>query len=180
MMKKALLSLVIVNLLAACSSTKEPVKVEQKTAEPVSQTSTNTGADTSGTQQNMGGDANRLDPLKDPNNQLSKRNVYFDYDKYDIKSEYKSLVEAHARFLAQNPSRTVRIEGNADERGSREYNLALGQKRAEAVRKALAATGASDRQVEAVSNGEEKPRATGSDESAYTENRRADLFYNGE
>lgn len=180
MMKKALLGIVIVNLLAACSSTKEqPAQVTQKTPDNTP-TATTSGADTSGMNQNAGGDSNRLDPLKDPNNTLSKRNVYFDYDKYDIKSEYKSLVESHGRYLAQNPSRSVRIEGNADDRGSREYNLALGQKRAEAVRKALTATGATDKQVEAVSNGEEKPRASGSDESAYAENRRADVFYDGE
>ncbi|QNM99048.1 peptidoglycan-associated lipoprotein Pal [Chitinimonas koreensis] len=122
----------------------------------------------------------RLDPLKDPANILSKRGVYFDYDKYDIRGDQQALVEAHGRYLAANPSRSVRLEGNADERGSREYNLALGQKRAEAVRRAFSLLGAKDSQVEAVSNGEEKPRATGRDEESYAENRRADVIYNGE
>ncbi|WP_308419674.1 peptidoglycan-associated lipoprotein Pal [Chitinimonas koreensis] len=111
---------------------------------------------------------------------LSKRGVYFDYDKYDIRGDQQALVEAHGRYLAANPSRSVRLEGNADERGSREYNLALGQKRAEAVRRAFSLLGAKDSQVEAVSNGEEKPRATGRDEESYAENRRADVIYNGE
>jgi peptidoglycan-associated lipoprotein len=103
--------------------------------------------------------------------------IYFDYDSFVIKPEFQSVVEAHARFLSANKGRKLVIEGNTDERGGREYNLALGQKRAEAVRRALGLLGATDAQVEAVSFGEEKPAATGSDEEAYAKNRRAEFNY---
>jgi len=182
-MKKTLLSLVLVNLMLAGCSTTKPAEVVRNDTSSTSTTTNNsvnpdTGRTTTGTVDNTGG--GKIDPIKDPSNILSKRNVYFDYDKYDVKDQYRNVVEAHGRFLASNPSRNVRVEGNADERGSREYNLALAQKRAEAVRRALTSYGANDKQVEAVSNGEEKPRAMGHDESAYTENRRADIFYAGE
>ena len=107
----------------------------------------------------------------------TKRIVLFDFDSFVVKDEYRPTVEAHARYLNANKTRRVVIQGNTDERGSREYNLALGQKRAEAVRKSLAALGVSDSQMEAVSFGEEKPKSTGSDEAAWAENRRADLVY---
>ena len=94
-----------------------------------------------------------------------------------VQPEFQSVVEAHARYLASNPTRKVVVEGNTDERGGREYNLALGQKRADAVRRALATLGVSDSQVESVSFGEEKPRSTGTDEASLAENRRADLRY---
>jgi peptidoglycan-associated lipoprotein len=94
-----------------------------------------------------------------------------------VQPEFQSVVEAHARYLAGNRNKRVVIEGNTDERGGREYNLALGQKRADAVRRALATLGVDDAQMEAVSFGEEKPRATGADESSLAENRRADLSY---
>jgi peptidoglycan-associated lipoprotein len=118
-----------------------------------------------------------VDPLNDPASPLSKRSIYFDYDSFIVKEEYRSVVEAHARFLNTNKQRKVLIQGNTDERGSREYNLALGQKRAEAVRKALQALGVSETQLEAVSLGEEKPRAMGTDEASLAENRRADMVY---
>lgn len=108
---------------------------------------------------------------------LAKRSIYFELDRFDIKEEYRSLVEAHANFLKRNPDRRVVVEGNTDERGSREYNLSLGQKRAEAVKRMLVLLGVPERQLEAVSFGEEKPKAPGKDEAAYTENRRADLSY---
>jgi peptidoglycan-associated lipoprotein len=108
---------------------------------------------------------------------LAKRSVYFDLDSFEIKPEYRSLVEAHAAFLRKNASRKVVVEGNTDERGSREYNLSLGQKRAEAVKKALVLLGVPESQLEAVSFGEEKPKAQGHDEASYAENRRSDLSY---
>jgi peptidoglycan-associated lipoprotein len=103
--------------------------------------------------------------------------VYFDYDSYTIKPEFQSLIESHARFLKQNGTRHVVIEGHTDERGGREYNLALGQRRSEAVRRALELLGVRDTQVEAVSFGKEKPVAQGNDESAYAQNRRAEIDY---
>ena len=118
--------------------------------------------------------------LTDPKSPLSKRNVFFDFDKYDIKAEYKDLVAAHGKFLAANGQMKVLVQGNADERGSREYNLALGQKRADAVKKALLLTGAKEDQVESVSLGEEKPRCADHKEECWTQNRRADVLYKGE
>ena len=104
-----------------------------------------------------------------------KRSVYYEFDKFDIKPEYRPLLESHARWLKANPKAKLVIEGNADERGSREYNVALGQRRAESVTKMLVLMGARADQIEAVSWGEEKPRATGHDDGAWSENRRADF-----
>jgi peptidoglycan-associated lipoprotein len=103
--------------------------------------------------------------------------IYFDYDSFAIKPEFQSTVETHARFLGSNKGRKVAIEGHTDERGGREYNLALGQKRAEAVRRALGLLGAADAQIEAVSFGKEKPAVVGSTEEAYAQNRRAEISY---
>lgn len=103
-----------------------------------------------------------------------KPSIYFDYDKFDIKSEYQPTITAFANYLKADVKARLVIEGNADERGTTEYNLALGQKRAEAVSKALGVLGVPANRVEAVSNGEEKPRAKGSTEAAWAENRRAD------
>ncbi len=121
-----------------------------------------------------------LAALKDPKSILSKRSIYFDFDKYDIKAEYKPLIEAHGKFLAGHPTLKMLIQGNADERGSREYNLALGQKRAEAAKKMLVLLGAKEDQVEAVSLGKEKPRCTESTEECWAQNRRDDMLYSGE
>ncbi|GAB4171219.1 MAG: peptidoglycan-associated lipoprotein Pal [Rhodocyclaceae bacterium] len=118
--------------------------------------------------------------LKDPNNILSKRSVFFEFDSFAIKDEFKPLLEAHAKFLASRPQMKMLIQGNADERGSREYNLALGQKRADAVKAVLILLGVKESQIESVSLGEEKPRNPGHDESAWAENRRGDLLYSGE
>jgi len=119
-------------------------------------------------------------PLRDPNNILSKRSIYFDFDSNLVKDEFKPIVAAHARYLQQHSGASMRIEGNADERGSREYNLALGQRRADAVRQMMQLLGARGGQIETVSFGEEKPRATGNDEASWAENRRADIVYQGE
>lgn len=117
-------------------------------------------------------------PYLDPSNALYReRSVYFDFDKYVVKPEDTRLIELHGKFLAANPTVAIRIEGNTDEQGGAEYNLALGQKRAEAVSKALSVYGVKPTQVEAVSFGEEKPKALGHDEAAHAQNRRADLAY---
>lgn len=117
------------------------------------------------------------DPLNDPKGELAARSVYFDFDSYVVKEDYQSVIQAHARYLNKNKNRRIFIQGNTDERGGREYNLALGQKRAEAVRKSLSLLGVSDGQMEAVSFGKEKPKALGNDEASWAENRRADLVY---
>ncbi|MGZ3183110.1 MAG: peptidoglycan-associated lipoprotein Pal [Telluria sp.] len=118
----------------------------------------------------------QVDPLNDPNGPLAKRSVYFDFDNYAVKPEFAPVVSAHANYLDHHQRKVV-IQGNTDDRGGTEYNLALGQKRAEAVRKALEAQGVPDSQLEAVSFGKEKPKAKGEDEAAWAENRRADLAY---
>ncbi len=118
--------------------------------------------------------------LKDPSNILSKRSVYFELDSFSVRDEFKPMVEAHARYLRSTPSAKLLIQGNTDERGGREYNLALGQKRADAVKKMLILLGAKEEQIESVSLGEEKPKAQGSTEEAYSENRRDDILYQGE
>jgi peptidoglycan-associated lipoprotein len=105
------------------------------------------------------------------------RLVYFDYDSFVIKPEFQSLIESHAAFIKSDKSRKVVIEGHTDERGGREYNLALGQKRAEAVRRALGLLGVGDSQIEALSFGKEKPAVQGNDESVWAKNRRAEISY---
>jgi peptidoglycan-associated lipoprotein len=116
-------------------------------------------------------------PLKDPGNVLSRRSVYFDFDQFLIKDPDRPLLQAHATYLRQHPSAKVVVQGNTDERGSREYNIALGQRRSDAVKQVLRLLGAEDRQIETVSFGKEKPRCTADDESCWSQNRRADLVY---
>jgi len=118
--------------------------------------------------------------LKDPNNILSRRTVYFDFDRFEVRDEYRPLVEAHAKFLRENPSAKMLIQGNADERGSREYNVGLGQRRSDSVKKMLILLGARDSQIEAVSLGEEKPACSEHSEDCWAKNRRDDMLYNGE
>ncbi|HEX2530835.1 MAG TPA: peptidoglycan-associated lipoprotein Pal [Burkholderiaceae bacterium] len=156
-------------LLAACSST--PKQDDQaaaapapapKSAEPAPAAAVTTPA---------------VDPLDDPKSALAKRSVYFDFDSYAVKDEFKPVVDVHSKYLTTNKNRKIVIQGNTDERGGAEYNLALGQKRAEAVRKSLVVLGVPESQMEAVSFGKEKPKAAGHDEAAWTENRRADIVY---
>jgi len=104
-----------------------------------------------------------------------KRSVYYEFDQFDVKPEYQALVESHAKWLRANPQARLTIEGNADERGSREYNLALGQRRAESVTRMMMVFGVRPEQIEAVSFGKERPRATAHDEASWAENRRADF-----
>ena len=172
---RSLVALSAVAIVAGCAS---PVDVGAKKEAPIETPKTTTAppvaADTRKVEQVV---APEVDPLNDPKGVLAKRSVYFDFDSYVIKAEYQGVIEAHAKYLRDHKARKVSVEGNADERGSREYNVALGQKRAEAVKKALVQAGAAESQLEAVSFGEEKPRATGHDEAAWAENRRGDLRY---
>lgn len=155
--------------LAACGSS---VKLDDKAK--VEERSTTTTADSRTVAPVTTGST---DPLNDPKGVLAKRSIYFDFDSFIVKDEFKPVVEAHAKYLSANKGRKIVVAGNTDERGGREYNLALGQKRAEAVRKSLSVLGVSEAQMEAVSFGEEKPKATGSDEASWAENRRADIVY---
>ena len=117
--------------------------------------------------------------LADPASALSKRSVYYDFDMYNIREEFQPMVEAHAKFLREHKELRVRVEGNCDERGSREYNLALGQRRADSIKRAMTLLGVPPRQIETVSFGAEKPKAVGSNEEAWAENRRSDIVYVG-
>jgi peptidoglycan-associated lipoprotein len=108
---------------------------------------------------------------------LSKRVVYFDFDRADIRADSQAVVSAHAAFLAKNPAQKVRLEGHADERGSREYNIGLGERRGQAVRRALLLSGVAEAQLSTVSYGEERPAVAGSDEQAYALNRRVEIVY---
>lgn len=119
----------------------------------------------------------KADPFSDPKNPLSKGSIYYDFDKSIIKEEYKPIVNAHASYLAKHPGARVRIEGNCDERGSREYNLALGQRRADSVRTMMKLLGASENQIDTVSYGKEKPLCTEQNEDCWSQNRRSDIIY---
>ena len=182
-MKKLLIVALITGMLAACgaSPTKEQdgaavedrkpgEVVDRPPVKPVDKAATKPLTD-----KPFAGSA-----LKDPGNILSKRSIFFDYDSYLIKDEFKPVVTAHARHLQQNAAAKMRIEGNADDRGSREYNLALGQRRAEAVKQMMQLLGARGEQIESVSFGEEKPRCTDAAESCWSQNRRGDIVYQGE
>jgi peptidoglycan-associated lipoprotein len=156
----ALISVSVLALLSACSSTKLDNTASDASPKAVSSV------------------APVVADHLNPNSLIStQRSVYFDFDKFVVKSEYNALIERQGKYLAANPTLAIRAEGNADERGGREYNLALGQKRAEAVVRALKVYGVSDKQVEPVSFGSEKPKAQGHTEEAWAQNRRVDLAY---
>jgi peptidoglycan-associated lipoprotein len=171
-MKKIIAIAAFAMLIAGCSSTPTTdggAPVQEGTA-PSGPT---TGA--------VDGRSMAGDPLNDPNHPLYKslqaRSVFFDYDSDAIKSEYVPVVESHARFLRDNANRKVLIQGNADERGSREYNLGLGQRRADAIKSRMTLLGANAGQIESTSLGEEKPRCSEAAEACYSQNRRGDLVY---
>lgn len=158
-------------LMAACSSTKLDDKA------PIADHSSSVPGTSADSRTVSTVNAPGTDALNDPKGILARRSVYFDYDSYIVKNEFTSVVDAHARYLSANKGRKIIIQGNTDDRGGREYNLALGQKRAEAVRKAMSLLGVAESQMEAVSLGKEKPKATSGDEAAFAENRRADIVY---
>jgi peptidoglycan-associated lipoprotein len=116
-------------------------------------------------------------PLDDPTGSLSVRTIYFDYDSDAVRVEFRPVVEAHANYLATHPNTAITLEGHADERGSREYNLALGERRALSVRRQMVLLGASAAQIRTVSYGEERPAIEGHDEQSYAQNRRAEILY---
>lgn len=176
LVRAAMAGAVFTFVLGGCSS----VNLDEQKPAPIVDASTAgkpTGPDARAVVPVDAQSARGLDPFTDPNNPLSKKSVFFDFDSFVVKSEFQPLVEAHGKFLAANGGRQIKIEGNTDERGGREYNLALGQKRAEAVKQRLLLMGARDQQIETVSFGKEKPRATGSTEEAWAQNRRADIIY---
>ena len=179
-MKRIALYLSIALLAAACASKESrdegPSVTDRSSAVPP----TTAGGSSSSTTRPMTADTYRGNALTDPNSPLSKRSVFFDFDSNAVKDDYRGLVQAHSRYMADKRDTRIRIEGNCDERGSREYNLALGQRRAESVKKVMTVLGVGDGRIETTSYGEEKPVATGHDEASWAQNRRADIKYAGE
>jgi peptidoglycan-associated lipoprotein len=172
--------------LAACTSTPEnTAQVEDRNATAATNTAgtQSAGTTTTGIGTAAGMSGNNLQnnsALRDPRSPLSRREIFYDLDSFTVRDEYKPLLEAHAAYLKNNRNARIKVEGNTDERGSREYNLALGQKRSESVKRVLMLLGVSEAQIDTVSFGEEKPRNSASNEAAYSENRRCDLAYAGE
>jgi peptidoglycan-associated lipoprotein len=169
-------------LLAACSSSpvseQEPASVEDRTAAPAQKPGASTGSIATVDVTGRGLAAGQDPAVK--MGVLAQRSIFYDLDQNDIKDQYKPLVEAHARYLRDNPNRKILIQGNTDERGGREYNIGLGQRRADGVKRMMQLLGAREDQIESVSLGEEKPRDEGHDEQAWSKNRRSDILYQGE
>ena len=195
-MKKLISVVTLCAVLAACASTPSDTAAPVDERNPLASSAVPAGSTTSpagssslsgtpippgtgSTAATQPGAAGRT-PLNDPASILSKRSVFYDYDSFVVKDEFKPLIEAHGKYLRDNRATHVIIQGNTDERGGREYNLALGHKRAESVKKMFNILGVQDNQIETVSFGKEKPRNPGSDEAAWAENRRSDIVYQGE
>ena len=185
-MKKLVISVALVSLLAACASEKpketvtapraaEPVAAAPVAAEPVAETLAAVAPAAAETAAPAA--VAEVDELYDLNSILAKRSTYYPFDVSVVQEADKPLVQAHAKYLSEHPERNVRLEGNCDERGSNEYNLALGQRRADGVRKMLQLGGVNPSQMTTVSYGEEKPKATGHNEASWWQNRRTDIVY---
>ncbi len=173
MMKKLKLGLLVLFLLAVagCSSTGDVADSDGNVVVE-DQSSTDTSSAT-------GYEDSRMQSLDDPTGVLSHRVIYFGYDSYDVNAQDRELLAAHANYLVSHPAVSVRLEGHADERGSREYNIGLGDRRNQAVKRVLELQGVSPNQITMISYGEEKPAVEGHDESAWSLNRRVELVYVG-
>jgi peptidoglycan-associated lipoprotein len=170
-MKKLIVGIILANLLAACASQKpvEPAAAAPAPAPaPVVEAPAPAPAPAPVVQ---------VDPLNDPNSLLAKRSTFYPFDVSAVQDADKPIVQAHAKYLSEHPDRKVRLEGNCDERGSNEYNLGLGQRRANGVKQMLLLGGAKASQIETVSYGEEKPRCTEHNEACWKQNRRTDIRY---
>jgi peptidoglycan-associated lipoprotein len=173
---RTLLILFLATFLFACESKQvkeEEVMVEDQGTEFGDTEETGT-AQAYGTEEDT---SSKLSALDDPSSPLSVRIIYFDYDSSDIRSDYRPAIEAHAGYLAANPNVIITLEGHADERGSREYNLALGERRAQSVKRQIVLLGASAGQIRLVSYGEERPAVEGHDDSSWQQNRRVEIIY---
>ncbi len=159
-----LIALIAAASIAGCSSTPEDTSAGSTAGTDTTAYESTTPADTSG----------QVDPA------LQGRVVYFDFDKYDIRYDAEAILTAHAAYLSAHPGAKLRVEGHADERGTREYNMALGERRAKAAAAFLASKGASSSQIEVISYGEERPAALGHEEGSWAQNRRAELQYTAE
>jgi peptidoglycan-associated lipoprotein len=168
-------TLVVLLMAVACVGLGACGKKDVKPDASAAGGAANSGAGSSGV-----GQASAEEGAEAPGPQeglLAKRTIYFDFDSSEIRGEGTDIVAAHARHLAATPGVKVRLEGHTDERGSREYNIGLGERRAQAVRRALMLQGATDAQLSTVSYGEERPAAAGSDEAAWAKNRRVEIVY---
>lgn len=169
-MKQILIGMAILSILTACGTTTHqaaPIEERNNTAVQPNENWLNPSSQP-------------INELTDGKQQLAERSVYFDFDSFVVKPEYRQMLEAHTTYLSKNVQKSIIIQGNTDDRGTTEYNLALGQKRAEAVRKVLNILGVSDNQIETISFGKERPKMKGNHEAAWEENRRADIVYRGE
>lgn len=181
---KLLMAAAISVLLVACKSTPiadKPAAVEDKS--PNATKPADSGADTGGIKEvavDSAANNSGNNPLKDPNNILSKRAIYFDYNSDTIRAEFRPNIEAHAKYLKEHADAKTILQGNTDERGTREYNLSLGQRRSVAVKKALNLLGVQDGQIETVSYGEERATANCADDDCFQQNRRVDIVYEGD
>ncbi len=180
-------AMVAVAGLAACSSTPE----DEQSPAAVEERQQGAPASSASTQPVKPGSVARVDltgagktparaPHNDPGNILSRRSIYYDLDQYTVKDQYRDLVEAHAKYLRANPQLKMLLQGHTDERGSREYNIGLGQRRSDGVKRMMTLLGVKEDQIESVSLGEEKPADPGHDEAAWSKNRRSDILYSGE
>ena len=175
-MKRSVIAVLLASLLAACATPKPVTPGGESKSAPVTE-----GKRTSSEAPVVSAPDAIVsvedDPLNDRSSILAKRSLYYPLDGYVVLDSDKPAVQAHAKYLAEHPNRKVRLEGHADERGSNEYNLALGQRRADGVKNMLILGGAKSGQIETASYGEEKPKATEHDESAWSQNRRTDIIY---
>lgn len=168
--------LLVVALVTACTPSSK------STTDDAAASTVNAGAASSGVNEGglgQGGSMNGTGggALGGPNASQENRVIYFNFDSFDVKPEYNAILQAHSRYLVGNPAAHIRLEGHADERGSREYNIGLGEKRAQAVRNILLLQGATSSQIATVSFGEERPAVIGSDEEAWSLNRRVEIVY---
>jgi peptidoglycan-associated lipoprotein len=183
-MRKWIIVAFVAAFVAGCQSTEEKAPVDEGAPTSTAPATTTPGATTSGATTapvtGTPGGPYSAAALRDPNSILSKRSIYFDFDEAAIKDQYRPIIEAHAKYLQVNKNARVTLQGNTDERGTREYNIALGQRRADAVKKMMILLGAQEIQIETVSFGKEKPRREGHDETSWGENRRVDIVHAGE
>lgn len=177
-MKKLVISTALVSLLAACASEKpkEPVAAP-KPAAAAAAAPAPAPAPVVEEKKEAPAPVAAVDELNDPGSILAKRSTHYPFDVAVVQEADKPVVQAHAKYLSEHPERSVRLEGNCDERGSNEYNLGLGQRRADGVKKMLQLGGAKASQITTVSYGEEKPKATGHNEASWWQNRRTDIVY---
>ena len=182
MMYRNILIVLLFTALTACETTTSKsgsASVDDKSSSSSSGAAGSDGPDAGGAvSYGTGGDSgSSMSPIDDPQNLLSVRIIYFDYDSSDIQSQFREAVEAHAAYLVANPAAVVSLEGHADERGSREYNLALGERRSQALKRQLVLLGAESSQIRTTSYGEERPVSEEHDEFAWSQNRRVEIIY---